>query len=318
MNQVLTKKIEEKLRSLTTEPGVYLFKNSSNKVIYIGKAINLRNRVRSYFQSSRPFHQRTERMVRQIADFDTILVDSEVEALMLEATLVKKYHPRYNVNLRDDKSYPYIRITNEPFPRVFVTRRRVKDGSKFLGPYTDVKHLRSIMKTAGKIFPIRSCNFYLDEEIIGKRKVKLCLDYHINRCQGPCEDLVSEEDYNHMIQQVEQFLKGKTKVLIDDLHSRMEKHSENLNYEEAARIRDQIELIKNYYFKDQKVVIPDFLDKDIISLANDTEVACAVIFKIRDGKVVNRSHFYLDGVENTEVENILIEFIKQYYLNADQ
>jgi len=317
MNQTFTKKIEEKLKNLSPNPGVYLFKNSSKKVIYIGKAINLRNRVRSYFQSSRPFHQRTESMVRQIADFDTILVDSEVEALMLEATLVKKCHPRYNVSLRDDKSYPYIRITSEPYPRIFVTRRRVNDGSKYLGPYTDVKHLRSIIKTARKIFPIRSCNFFLDAEVIEKSKVKLCLDYHINRCQGPCEDLVSKEEYSLMIQQVEQFLKGKTKVLIDDLNALMETHSKNLNYEEAARIRDQIELIKNYYFKDQKVVIPDLLDKDIISIASETEVACAVIFKIRDGKVVNRSHFYLDGVENTEIEDVLIEFIKQYYLNAD-
>ncbi|MFQ5585096.1 MAG: excinuclease ABC subunit UvrC, partial [Calditrichia bacterium] len=305
--------LKEKLQSLSDQPGVYIFKDRSGKALYIGKAINLRNRVRSYFQSSRPLDRRITRMVAQVHDLETILVDSEVEALILEATLIKKYRPRYNVNLRDDKSYPYIRITREPYPRVFVTRRRINDGSRYLGPYTDVKHLRNIMKTVRKIFPIRSCKFFLDDEVVAARKVKLCLDYHIKHCQGPCEDLVSRESYNRMIKQVEQFLKGKTDELINELEVQMHQESENLNFEEAARLRDQIEMIKNYYFRAQKVVLADFMDRDIVALATEGEDGCAVIFKIRDGKVVSRQHFYLKGVEHKSPETVLSEFLKQHY-----
>ena len=309
-------KIEKKLKTLSTQPGVYLFKNSSNKVIYIGKAKNIRNRVRSYFHS-RPYHNRTEVMVRQVRDIETILVDSEIEALFLEATLIKKHKPRYNVNLRDDKSYPYIRITNEPFPQVFVTRRRVNDGSKYLGPYTDVKHLRFIIKSLRKIFPIRSCKFYLDDKIIEARKVKLCLDYHIHKCQGPCEGLIDQAEYNQMIEHVEKFLKGKTKELVAELKDRMEKKSDILNFEEAARLRDQIKMIENYYFSSQKVVLNDSIDRDVISTAIEDEDACAVLFKIRDGKVISRQHFYLKGVEKKNPNEILSEFLKQYYIATD-
>ena len=310
-------KIKEKLNNLTTQPGVYLFKNSSNKVIYIGKAKNLRNRVRSYFQASQPYQNKTDVMVRQIRDIETIIVDSEVEALFLEATLIKKHKPRYNVNLRDDKSYPYIRITNEPFPQVFMTRRRVNDGSRYLGPYTDVKDLRTIMRSLRKIFPIRSCKFYLDDEVIKTRKVKLCLDYHIQKCQGPCEELISQEEYNQMIQHVEKFLKGKTKELVGELRERMEQKSTSLNFEEAARLRDQIEMIENYTFHTQKVVLNDLTDRDVISIAIENEDACAVIFRIRDGKVISRQHFYLTGVEKKEPHEILLGFIKQYYITTD-
>lgn len=317
MSEIQTRDIEEKINAISAQPGVYLFRNAANKVIYIGKAKNLRSRVRSYFQPSRPHHSRTAVMVRQVADIETILVDSEVEALFLEATLIKKHKPRYNVSLRDDKSYPYIRITNEPFPQVFVTRKRVQDGSKYLGPYTDVKQLRNIMKTLRKIFPIRSCKYYLDDEVIKSRKVKLCLDYHIHKCQGPCEGLVSQEAYNRMIQHVEKFLKGKTEELVSELKQRMEEEASALHFEEAARLRNQIQKIENYYFSAQKVVLTDFMDRDVISLATEDEDACGVIFKIRDGKVVSRQHFYLDGVADKEPPEILLEFLKQYYLATD-
>ncbi len=317
MNETKKIKFEEKLNTLASQPGVYLFKSASKKVIYIGKAKNLRSRVRSYFQPSRPYHNRTAVMVKQVKDIDTIIVDSEVEALFLEATLIKKHKPRYNVNLRDDKSYPYIRITHEPFPQVFVTRKRIQDGSKYLGPYTDVKQLRNIMKTVRKIFPIRSCKYYLDEKVIEARKVKLCLDYHIHKCQGPCEGLVSQEAYDQMIQHVEKFLKGKTKELVSELKQRMEQEAAALNYEEAARLRNQIQKIKNYYFNAQKVVLPDAMDRDVISIANEDEDACAAMFKIRDGKVTSRQHFYLRGVDRKDDREILLEFLKQYYLAAD-
>lgn len=309
--------VEEKLQNLPNQPGVYLYRNEKGKVIYVGKAKNLRSRVRSYFQDSRNLAPRTRRLVQQIHDLDTIIVDSEVEALILEANLIKEHRPRYNVFLKDDKSYPYIRITNEPFPQVFVTRRIVQDGSKYLGPYTDVKHLRHIVKTGRKIFPIRSCKFLLNEEVIAARKVKLCLDYHIHRCQGPCEGLVSQAEYNRMIRQVEQFLRGKTRELLNELETRMKQEAEKMNFEEAARIRDQIKMIDSYQFVAQKVVLGDFEDRDVIALAHEDEDACAVVFKIRDGKVVGRQHFYLEGVQEREDGEILQTFLQQYYLNAD-
>ena len=312
-----SEKVEEKLQNLPTQPGVYLYRNEKEKVIYVGKAKNLRSRVRSYFQDPRNLAPRTQRLVRKIDDLETIICDSEVEALILEANLIKEHHPRYNVFLKDDKSYPYIRITNEPFPRVFVTRRIIKDGSKYLGPYTDVKHLRHIMKMVPKIFPIRSCKFFLDDEVIAKKKVKLCLDYHIKRCQGPCEGLVSEAEYNAMIHQVEKLLKGKTRELLSELESRMQDQAEKMNFEEAARLRDQINMISQYGFVSQKVVLQDYEDRDVIGIAKKDEDACAVVFKIRDGKVIGRLHFYLDGVEEQEDVEILQTFLKQYYLNPE-
>lgn len=309
--------VEEKLQNLPNQPGVYLYRNEKGKVIYVGKAKNLRSRVRSYFQDSRNLAPRTLLLVQQIRDLDTIIVDSEVEALILEANLIKEHRPRYNVFLKDDKSYPYIRITHEPFPQVFVTRRIVQDGSKYLGPYTDVKHLRHIVKTVRKIFPIRSCKFFLNDEVIAARKVKLCLDYHIHRCQGPCEGLVSQLEYNRMIRQVEQFLRGKTRELLSELETRMKQEAEKMNFEEAARIRDQAKMISEYHFIAQKVVLGDFEDRDVIALAHEDEDACAVVFKIRDGKVVGRQHFYLDGVQEREDGEILQTFLQQYYLSAD-
>lgn len=313
MNEI----ISHKLKTITTQPGVYLFKDSAGQVIYVGKAKNLRNRVRSYFQDARNLDVKTRTMRQRIADLEVIVVDNEVEALILEANLIKKYKPRYNVFLRDDKSYPYIRITNEPFPRVFVTRRIVRDGSRYLGPYTDVKHLRRIMKTIRKIFPIRSCNYHLDEEVIARKKIKLCLDYHIKQCEGPCQGLVSQAEYNRMIRQVEQFLKGKTRDLLAELEARMHREAEAQNFENAARLRDQIQMIRNYYFNAQRVSLPDFEDRDVVALARQEDDACAVVFKIRDGKVVGRHHFYLKGVQGKPEEEILGQFLQQYYLEAD-
>ncbi len=305
------------LGNLPTQPGVYLFRDANGKVIYVGKAKNLRNRVRSYFQKSRNLDPKTQRLVQRVQSIEVILVDSEVEALILEANLIKEHKPRYNVILRDDKSYPYIRITNEPFPRVFVTRKIVRDGSRYLGPYTDVKDLRHIMKTLRRVFPIRSCHYHIDDAVIASGKIKLCLDYHIQRCQGPCQGLVSQEAYNQMINQVEQFLKGKTRHLIQTLKERMQQAAEAMRFEEAARLRDQIQMIENYYFKDHKVVLTDFEDRDIIALAHEGEDACAVVFRIRDGKVVGRQHFYLEGVAEKSPEQILSSFLQQFYLIAD-
>ncbi|RMG61262.1 MAG: excinuclease ABC subunit C [Calditrichaeota bacterium] len=309
--------LQEKLNSLPAQPGVYLFKDRAGTILYVGKAKNLRNRVRSYFQKSRSEDPKQQAMLRRVADLETILVDSEVEAVMLEANLIKQHRPRYNVVLRDDKSYPYIRITNEPFPRVFVTRRLVNDGSRYLGPYTDVKHLRHIMKALRKIFPIRSCKYFIDEQVIASKKIKVCLDYHIKRCQGPCEGLVSPEAYQQMIRQVERFLKGKTRELVQELEERMKQAAEQLNFEEAARLRDQITLIEQFQFSNQRVVQTDFEDRDVLALAWEDEDACTAVFKIRDGKVIARQHFYLSGVEEKSEAEILTQFLKQFYLKAD-
>jgi excinuclease ABC subunit C len=313
----MNKTLPQKLDSLTTQPGVYLFKDANDKVLYVGKAKNLRKRVRSYFQESRYLGPKTQVMVDKIADLEFIIVDNEVEALMLESNLVKQHKPRYNINLRDDKSFPYIRVTREPIPRVFVTRKIIRDGSKYLGPYTDVKQLRHIMKSVRKIFPIRSCKYELNQEVIAKKKVKVCLDYHIKRCQGPCEGLVSIMEYQEMISQVEKFLKGKTSDLLQELGSKMEQAASDLNFESAARLRDQIQLIENYYFKVQKVVLVDAVDRDVVALAVEEEDACSVVFKIRDGKVVGRQHFYLQGVEEKSDQEVLSRFLQHYYLEAD-
>src|SRR5512136_2897336 len=191
--------LEEKLESLPGGPGVYQHKDSSGKVLYVGKAKSLRSRVRSYFQKSRSLDPRIEQMLSKATDLEIIVTDSEVEALILEANLIKKLKPRYNVNLKDDKSYPYIVVTNEPYPRVFVTRSVRRDGSRYFGPYTDVKNVRAALKAVRDIFMIRSCNFALDDATIARRKYKLCLDYHIKKCGGPCEGLVSQQEYGTMI-----------------------------------------------------------------------------------------------------------------------
>ena len=214
--------LAEKLESLPTGPGVYQHKDAQGKVLYVGKAKNLRSRVRQYFQKSRNVDGRIEQMLSRATDIEIIVTDSEVEALILEANLIKKVKPRYNVNLKDDKSYPYIVITNEPFPRVFITRQIRRDGSRYFGPYTDVKNVRAALKAIRDIFMIRSCNFLLNDDTIEKRKYKICLDYHIKKCEGPCEGLVSQERYGAMIEQVAALLRGKTESLIARLRSEME------------------------------------------------------------------------------------------------
>ena len=203
--------LNEKIKNIPTKPGVYQFKNNIGEIIYIGKAKNLRTRVRSYFQTNKYQTPKNQSMIKRIIDLDWIVVSTEVEALLTEANLVKEHKPHYNINLKDDKSFPYIRITKEPYPRIFITRDIVKDGSRYFGPYTDVYLLRRSLKAVHRIFPVRSCDYYLDQEVIRAGKVDLCLDYHIKKCEGPCQDLVSKNDYNAMIKRVVQFLYGKTK-----------------------------------------------------------------------------------------------------------
>lgn len=308
--------LPEKLENLPTGPGVYQHKDAGGKVLYVGKAKNLRNRVRQYFQKSRPVDPRIDRMLSLATDLEIIVTDSEVEALILEANLIKKLKPRYNVSLKDDKSYPYIVITNEPFPRVFITRQIIRDGSRYFGPYTDVKNIRAALKAIRDLFQIRSCNFRIDDESIARKKYKLCLDYHIKKCGGPCEGLVAQADYLRMIDQVASLLKGRTEQLIETLRAEMELLSDQTRFEDAALLRDRIRGLEAYSEK-QKVVDLDQIDRDILAFAADGDDACGVIFKLREGKMIGRQHYYMGNVDRKSEAEVLETLLQQYYLDAE-
>lgn len=308
--------LAEKLANLPTNPGVYQYKNAEGKVIYVGKAKNLRNRVRSYFQEGRPRDAKTKALVTKICDLEIIVTDSAVEALILEDTLIKKLKPRYNIMLRDDKTYPYIRVTSEPYPRVFPTRKVLRDGSRYFGPYTDVKYVRYLMKTLRSIFPLRSCELALTEETIQAGKYKVCLDYHIGKCEGPCEGLVARTEYRAMIEQIVQVLKGKTRDLERTMREEMEIYAEKMMFEEAARTRDRLEKIRDYNAR-QKVVTEDLTDRDVVAFAREDDDAAAVILKIREGRLVGKRHHYLNGVLNSAEEDVLESVLRQHYLKEE-
>lgn len=320
MMDILTDNISKKedrtplditLDSLPSNPGIYQFKDKSGKIIYVGKAKNLRNRVRSYFMS-KPVGPRLTKMISLIRDVEIINTDSEVESLILEMNLIKQLHPRYNVNLKDDKSFPYIVITNEPYPRVFPTRKRRNDGSKYFGPFTDVGNMKYSLKMLRDLFMIRTCSLNITQEAIEKKKFKVCLEYHIHKCEGPCEGLVSQAKYNEMTGEIEKVLHGKTASLIKELDVKMKDAAINEKFEEAALIRNRIESL-TVYTERQKIVSEDFLDKDIINYVKEEDDACAMILNIRDGKVIGKRHYYLDTVEDKEPGEILENVIFRYY-----
>ncbi|HPG37867.1 MAG TPA: excinuclease ABC subunit UvrC [bacterium] len=308
--------LQEKLDNLPKKPGVYIFRDKAGEIIYIGKAKILRNRVRSYFQESRTPDAKTARLVKRIHDLETIITDSEMEALILEANLVKENKPRYNINLKDDKSFPYIRVTNEPYPRIFPTRKMVRDGSRYFGPYTDVYSLRTTLKSIKRIFPVRSCNYNLSDDLIQKGKFKICLDYHIKRCHGPCEGLVSQTEYNRVIENAAKFIQGRTAQVEEDMTAQIKKLAAELKFEQAARLRDQLKSFEMFK-QQQKVLDQSLTDRDLIALARQDNDACCVIFKVRDGKITGRQHFYLDNVLDEPVGSIMNTFIKLYYIKAD-
>ncbi len=311
MNQI---SLKEKLNNLPAKPGVYYLKGKDDKIIYIGKAKSLRSRVRSYFQNS-SIDPKTAVMILKIKDFEIIVTNSEIEALILEANLVKEHKPKYNINLKDDKSYPYIRITKELYPRIFPTRKIIHDGSRYFGPYTNVRSLKQTLRFIRNIFQIRSCNYILTYESIKKKNVKVCLDYHIKKCSGVCEGFVSTEEYQQTVKQMIYFINGKNSILLEELREKMKKASEEMNFEEAAKIRDNIEAIENFS-AGHKVVLNNMNDIDIFSIAVDGDSACGVIFKVRDGKVTGRQHFYLANVKNKEKSEILKSLIQQYYIKS--
>lgn len=314
----MNKQLKHKLEQLPNLPGVYLFKSKNGEIIYIGKAKNLRNRVRSYFQKSNIIHPKLKALRRNIHDLETIVVDNEVEALILENNLIKVNKPRYNINLKDDKSYPYICITNEEFPRIFPTRKVIKDGADYLGPFTDVKNLRKILKSIRKIFPIRSCRLPLTEESIQAGKFKVCLDYHIQRCDGPCIGKVSKQEYQQMILKVKKLLQGKTSELIHELKNEMHMAAENLQFEKAAKLRDQINLIENFYFTPPRVSSKKLKDMDILAFSRTKDDGVLVVFRIRDGKVIGKSHTYLSQIEEKSDEEILDYYLSSYYIHKEE
>jgi excinuclease ABC subunit C len=303
--------LKEKLSNLPDSPGIYQFKDIAGKVIYVGKAKILKNRVRQYFQT-KPVYGKLAAMISKIADLEIIKTDTEVEALILELNLIKELKPRYNVNLKDDKSYPYIVITNEPFPRVFPTRQKRTDGSRYFGPYTDVKTMRYALKTVRDIFMIRSCSLNLTKENIENKKFKVCLDYHIHKCEGPCEGLQTQQEYGEMIEQVAKLLNGKTTSLIKEMNIRMDELAENMMFEQAGKMRDKIESLKVYAAK-QKMVGEEIVDRDIFAVDREDNDSCGMILKIRDGKVIGKSHYYLNNVLDKPDEEILSNLITNYY-----
>lgn len=307
----MNENLQNKLANLTTSPGIYQFKDKQGKIIYVGKAKNLRSRVRSYF-TAKPVGPRLLRMISLIEDVEPITTDSEVESLILEMNLIKELKPRYNVNLKDDKSFPYIVITKEPFPRVFPTRKKRNDGSKYFGPYTDVGTMKESLKLLRDIFMIRNCNLNLTQESIERKKFKECLEYHIHKCEAPCIALVSEQKYNEMINEVEKVLNGKTGMLIKELDLRMHDAAQNERFEEAASLRNKISSLEVYSSR-QKIISEDMLDKDVFGFVKEADEACAMILNIRDGKVIGKRHFYLDTVEDKADSEILESVLFRYY-----
>ena len=306
---------KDRLKQIPKKPGVYFFKDTGSHILYIGKAKELRTRVRSYFQKNRHQSAKNISMIKKIRDVDWIVVSSEVEALLTEANLIKKYQPFYNVNLRDDKSFPYIRITKEPYPRVFITRTIVKDGSRYFGPYTDVIYLRRTLKAIRAIFPIRSCDFFIDDDVIEKKKISLCLDYHIKKCEGPCEGMVSEQIYGEMISNVIKFLNGRTNDIENSITEKMNNASHDLRFEDAGVFRDQLTAIKDFRERQRKVSA-DFKDRDIFALATDEDYGIAVVVRIRNGRINSREKLSLRNLDSSE-ESIFETILTRFYLESD-
>lgn len=306
--------LQEILKSLPTRPGVYLMKDAEGDVIYIGKAVNLRNRVRSYFQKSNlqgPFYDKTVRLVEQIADIEYIIVDSEIEALLTEINLIKAHKPRYNIRLKDDKRYPYIKVHwADPYPTVTVTRRMVKDGSKYFGPYTNVGAVYQTLDVLRRAFPYLTC----DRVITGKDE-RACLYYDIKLCNAPCIGAVNQEEYRTMIQSFMDFLQGKSEGIVHRLKQRMQAASEDLKFEEAARLRDQLLAVEQVVQR-QKVVSTLDVNQDVIAFAREDNDACVQIFFIRSGKIIGREFYVLEGTADEEDPGIMAEFVKQFYDRA--
>ncbi len=304
----MTPEIKEKLKNLPASPGVYLMKDSRSGIIYVGKARSLRQRVRSYFQAARHLDPKTQALVEQIVDLDFIVTDSEVEALILECNLIKYYRPKYNISLKDDKHYPYLKVTlEEEFPRVVVVRSIKKDKGRYFGPYTDVGAMRETMRLMEGIFALRSCK----QKVLTQRS-RPCLNYHIQRCLAPCSGQVAAEAYREIVQQAIMFLEGRIEPLVRDLTRQMEAAAADLHFEQAARLRDQILALQAVTEK-QKIISVGMEDQDVLGIALGVREAAGQVFFVRGGKMVGRETFWLRNTDGLPLDRVLLEFIKQYY-----
>lgn len=301
-------KIRQKLTILPESSGVYLMKNSSGKIIYIGKAKVLKYRIRSYFGTNQD--SKTKKLVSQIADFDYIITESEQDALRLEANLIKKYKPKFNIDLKDDKQYPFIRITNEAFPRIFITRNIVQDGSRYYGPYTDVRALKKTMRLLNWIFPIRSCKLVIDENTNYDRP---CVNYQLNKCSAPCVDKISVSEYKRMVRRVVSFIKGRNEEILRELKDEMNQYAERYEFEKAALLRDTIENLQKIS-KTSTIFFDDRYDRDIIALYKEETKAAACVLKIMCGKLLNKEIYELKHVEGSNDAELMEAFLQQYYV----
>ncbi|TCU74019.1 excinuclease ABC subunit C [Tissierella praeacuta] len=306
--------IEEELKKLPDKPGVYIMKAQNDEIIYVGKAISLRKRVRQYFQSGKNNPPKVNAMVKHISEFEYIIVDNEIEALILEANLIKKYKPKYNILLRDDKQYPYIKVTvNESYPRVMKTRKVVKDGAKYFGPYPSVYAVNDSIEIIRSLYPLRTCNRNLEKDI---GKTRPCLNFYIGRCLGACQGNVDQNKYMEMVEEILLFLNGKEDKLVNIIENKMKEAAKNLDFELAAKYRDQINSLKLLHEKQKIVSTTNIIDQDIIGMARGIEEVCIQIFFIRGGKIVGREHFILDDIFEDDRKEILSSFIKQFYIGA--
>ena len=307
-NGMIKTTLSEQLKATPTNPGVYIMKDSQGEVLYVGKAARLRHRLQSYFGSTANMEPRIRQLVTRISDFEFIVTQSETEALILENTLIKRYLPRYNARLKDDKTYPYLKIgLNEEFPQVYITRRVANDGARYFGPYASAGSVRKTMDLLKKLFPYRSCT----RTITGKDP-RPCLEYYINRCVAPCIGAVDKEEYRRVVGQVVLFMEGRTEEVVKDLRQRMDEAAEHLEFERAALLRDQLQAIERITER-QKVVSMDMEDQDVIALARGRDEAWVEVFFVRQGKLIGREHFIMGGVHEDEPPRIMSDFVKQYY-----
>jgi excinuclease ABC subunit C len=299
------------LANLPDKPGCYIMKDNKSRIIYVGKAINLRNRVRSYFHAQPEWDMKTRQMVEQITDIEWITVGSELEALILEMNLIKLNRPHYNIRLKDDKFYPYIKVRwGDPFPKLTVTRQLIKDGSRYFGPYTSVWAVHQTLDAIRRIFPYLTC----DREITGQ-DARPCLYFDIKLCTGPCIGAINQEDYRQMIDDLCQFLEGRSESIIQRLKNEMDDAAESMRYERAAALRDQVQAIEKIVQR-QKVFSADQIDSDVIALAKIDNEACVQVFFIRNGRLIGRDYYVLEGTEEKPDREVLSQFIKQYYDEA--
>jgi len=308
----VSEKLQGILATLPIKPGCYLYRNAEGTIIYVGKAVNLKNRVRSYFHADSSHDNKTRRLVRDIADIEWIVVGSELEALILEMNLIKKHRPKYNIRLKDDKRYPYIKVHwNEPFPKLTVTRQMEEDGARYFGPYTSAWAVYQTLEVLRKIFPYLTC----DREITGNDP-RACLYYDIKLCTGPCIGAINQAGYRQMISDLMEFLSGHSEPIMERIQLDMQKASDEMRFEKAAALRDQLKAMQSIIERQKIVFGSDYADSDVIAMAREDGEACVQIFFIRGGKLIGREYFILEGTEDTTDNQVMEEFVKQFYTEA--